>query len=149
MKFAMVRQTMNSIVPFAKAIGIDTSKVGDGTAEAVLDLAPDRMNHIGTMHAGAVFTLGEAASGGACAGAIAEQLMAGAKPVAASATIRYLKISKGNMRAEARTSRSGEEIRADLAENGKVRFEVLVGLFDETGEQTAEMQIDWSVKAAR
>ncbi|MGV6800324.1 MAG: PaaI family thioesterase [bacterium] len=144
--FEMVRSTLQTIVPFARTIGVDITEVGDGSAAAQLEFAPERANHIGTMHAGAVYTLGEAASGAACAGVFAEQLMT-LRPVAAEATIKYIKVSKGSMTATAHTDRPAEELRADLSRNGKTRFNVQVSLRDETGADTAEMMVAWAVKA--
>ena len=49
------------------ALGVDwiSEKLGRVAAVAVLDQRDEVSNHIGTMHAGAMFTLGETASGGA------------------------------------------------------------------------------------
>merc|ERR1739841_235484 len=48
------------------------------------------------MHAGAMFTLGEAASGAALGGVLGDQLLA-VRPVAADASIKYLKTGKTDL----------------------------------------------------
>ncbi len=48
-------------VPFCKHLGIQQSSREGGILE--LSLSPDMVNHLGTFHAGAIFTLAEACSG--------------------------------------------------------------------------------------
>jgi len=141
----MVKASMVNMVPFARELGVELTEVGDGSAAGKLALNDGIKNHIGTMHAGAMFTLGETVSGGASSGAFAEQLM-GIRPLAAQATIRYMKVAKGDLTATARTSDSGDVLRDRLAADGKVMFTVSVAIMDETGEEVAAMSVDWSVK---
>ena len=58
-------------------------------------------NHLGSQHAGAMFTLAETASGAAMAGGFAELIM-GLRPVAKEARIQYLKVAQGATHAKAR-----------------------------------------------
>ena len=51
-------------------------------------------NHVGSQHAGALFSAGEAASGAAFVGAFAEH-MGDITPLARNAEISYLKLAKG------------------------------------------------------
>ena len=65
------------------------------------DRLPDRAeltNHVGSQHAGALFTVAEAASGAAFLGAFADRL-AEVTPLARSAEISYEKIAKGPIEA--------------------------------------------------
>jgi acyl-coenzyme A thioesterase PaaI-like protein len=55
-------------VPFARHVGVELLTMGDGEASAQLAKRPEGLNHIATHHAGALFTLVEAASGAAMAG---------------------------------------------------------------------------------
>jgi uncharacterized protein (TIGR00369 family) len=141
----MIRAQLNQMVPFAKHIGVDITEVGEGTAKGTLELAPEKMNHIETMHAGAVYTLGEAVSGAAMSGAFAEKILA-LKPVAASGKIDYLKITKGNLVATGSTDKSAAELNKLLDDEGKARFAVNVSFQDETGEETARMVVEWAVR---
>lgn len=82
-------------VPFAGFLGIEYDTVSPG--EVVLRLADDpaKHNHIGTLHAGALFALAESASGLAVIAAIADRL-AGVTPLAARAEITYAKVARGD-----------------------------------------------------
>ena len=141
----IIKTQLNQIVPFAKHIGVEITQVGDGTATGTLALAPEKMNHIQTMHAGAVYTLGEAVSGAAMSGAFADRILE-LKPVAASGQIEYLQVTKGNLTATGQTSETPETLRAQLDADGKARFAVNVRFSDETGEETARMVVEWAVK---
>ena len=69
--YDMIKAHLSKAVPFANHTGVVIEELAAGTARATLALRPEVSNHIGTMHAGAVFTLAEAASGAAMAGAFA------------------------------------------------------------------------------
>lgn len=67
--YDLIREQLGKAVPFANHVGVELIEVGDGIGVAALDQRPETSNHIQTQHAGAMFTLGEAASGAALAGA--------------------------------------------------------------------------------
>ena len=80
--------------PFARHAGVEIVEIADGLATARLVQAEQLSNHIGTVHAGALFTLGETASGAAMVGAFAE-VATQMRPLATSAKISYLKLASG------------------------------------------------------
>lgn len=143
--FDMIKVYLDQSVPFARYIGVKIDEVGPGTARTSLVQRDEVSNHIGSMHAGAMFTLGEAASGGALAGAFADILQK-CRPVAATAEIAYLKIAKGTLTANARIDGDVPEIRAELAEHGKVRFPVVVSIIDAEGNEVVSMSVEWHVR---
>lgn len=138
----MIVAGLNAQVPFAAHAGVTIRKAGLEGGEAVLAVERAQTNHIGSVHAGALFTLGEAASGAAMAGAFADML-AGIRPVAAEANIRYLAIAKGDVAAKARIASSTAEVRETLEREGKARFAIDVELADGAGKQVAQMKVDW------
>ena len=142
--FEMIRDQMARAVPFAAHAGVELVEVGDGTGIAALPQSAESVNHIGSQHAGALFTLGEAASGAAMAGAFATVLLE-VRPVAAQASIAYRRIAKGRIRATARTTEPAEALLARLRAEGRVAFDVAVDLADEAGETVAEMVVAWHV----
>lgn len=142
--FEMIRMQMARAVPFAVHAGVELVEVGDGTGTADLPQSADSVNHIGSQHAGALFTLGEAASGAAMAGAFAPVLLE-VRPVAAQASIAYRRIARGRIRATARTAEPGETLLTRLRAEGRVAFDVAVDLTDEAGESVAEMVVAWHV----
>ncbi|WP_306250913.1 PaaI family thioesterase [Parvularcula sp. IMCC14364] len=133
------------MVPFAKSIGVVLTDMGDGTAEGTLELRPDLMNHIQTMHAGVMYSLGETVSGAAMTGAFADQIL-GLTPVAAEASIQYTKKAKGGLRATGKTDQSGETLRALVEKDGKARFRVTVTFFDETDAEVGNMNVEWAIR---
>ena len=146
--YDMIKAHMSQAIPFATHVGIELIEIGDGTATAALDQRTETSNHIKSQHAGAMFTLGEAASGAALGGALAPVLLE-VRPVASGAQISYVKIAKGRLTATAHTSAPGAELLATLKEVGKVMFSVDVDIRDEAGDTVVSMQVDWHVKAAK
>ncbi|MEE2692018.1 MAG: DUF4442 domain-containing protein [Pseudomonadota bacterium] len=143
--FETIRAQLGEAVPFAKHAGVILKSVAAGEASAELPQTPASINHIGTQHAGALFTLGEAASGGAMAGAFADQLL-GIRPVAAEASIAYKKIAKGTIAAHAHIAAPVDTLRVMLAETGRVGFDVDVSLFNNEGVEVATMKVKWDVR---
>ncbi len=143
--YEMIRDHMDASVPFAKMTGVELVEVSPERGVARLRKRPEVENHIQTMHAGAMFTLGEAASGAALGGVLGDQLMA-ARPVAADASIKYLKTGKTDLTATATANSDAEAIRKDLEEVGKVVFDINVAITDAEGVTVAEMVVNWHVK---
>ena len=146
--YDMIKTHLDAAVPFATHVGVKLLEIADGTARAELDQRPETSNHIATQHAGAMFTLGEAASGAAVAGALAPVILQ-MRPVAATANIGFLKIAKGLLTAEARTSRPGATLMAEIETTGKTAFDVTVEIRDAAGERVAEMSVNWYVSPLR
>ncbi len=145
--YDMIKAHMGQAIPFANHVGIELIEIADGTCTAAMDQRTETSNHIKTQHAGAMFTLGEAASGGALGGALAPVLLE-VRPVAAGAQIRYVKIARGRLTATARTSEPGGDLLAKLRTEGKVAFAVEVEIRDADGDTVVEMTVDWHVKTA-
>ena len=129
-------------LPFNTLIGVSA----DGEALALRD-AQTLHNHVGTVHAGALFTLGEAASGVAIARNVAAAL-GGAMPVTRSASIAYKRPARGRIRATAGLAEPVDTISARLQRDGKASFDVNVALVDDAGTEVATMTVAWYVRAA-
>jgi len=146
MIFDMIRSQMAKSVPFAAHAGVTLDRVEAGRAVASLPFRPECLNHVGTLHAAALFAVGETASGGAMAGAFAPVLTR-IKPVASEARVRYLKAARGPVRAEAGLEgRDAAALLRALESDGKVVFPVAVRLIAaEGGEVLGEMTVEWHV----
>ena len=142
--YDMILQHLNTSVPFATHTGVRLLEIGDGTARAELDQRSETSNHIDTQHAGAMFTLGEAASGAAMAGALAPVILK-ARPVASTAQIAYKKIAKGTLTAHARTDQEASGLLSTLTSVGKVTLDVSVDIKDASGDTVVEMTVNWHV----
>lgn len=60
--YDMIREPISKTVPFSSHTGIELISIENGIGEALLPAQDVTLNHIGSQHAGALFTLGEAAS---------------------------------------------------------------------------------------
>jgi len=144
--FDALKAQLSVAVPFAAHVGIVLEEIGAGAATATLDQSQATSNHIATLHAGALFTLAEAASGAAMAGMFLERLAA-LRPVAASATIDYLKPARGRITAHAVVDGAKDALLAALDAEGRVRFAVTVRIVDAEAREVARMTVDWHVAA--
>ncbi len=145
--YEMIKTHLEQSIPFANHVGITLGEIGDGIATATLDQRTETSNHIKSQHAGAMFTLGEAASGAALAGALAPVILE-VRPVASGAKISYVKIAKGTLEAHAKTDTPGAELLQTLKETGKVAFDVLVDIRDGEGDTVVTMTVGWHVRKA-
>lgn len=145
--FEIIREQLGGAVPFARHAGVKLTHVEAGLARAELEQTPTSVNHIGTQHAGALFTLGETASGGAMAGMFADRIL-NVRPIAGEAQVRYTRLAKGRITAEARVAGARENIMATFERDKKVAFDVTVTLSDDEGKEVATMRVSWTVKSA-
>ncbi len=143
--YDMIKQHMADSVPFAKFIGVELQEVSGERGVATLVKRGEVENHIQTMHAGAMFTLGEAASGAAMGGLLADQMLS-VRPVAANASIKYVKTAKTDITAIAKASVSQEAALGTLNADGKVVFDVHVDIQDADANTCAEMTVAWHIK---
>lgn len=148
MVYERIKQQMMSSLPFVNLLGIQIEAIGPGTARVVMPADARLNNHLGSQHAGAVFTLAETASGAAMAGGFAE-LILDLRPVAKEAKIEYLKLLKGGTRAEGRVEGDLATLKQSLQANGKLAFPVQVEIFDAEGTLVAKVQVEWYLSFKR
>ena len=146
--YEMIKTHLGQAVPYATHTGVELLEVADGVATARLEQRKETENHIKGQHAGAMFTLGETASGAAVAGALAPVILQ-MRPVAAMAEITYRKFAQGNLTATARTSRSGTDLLAVIEAEGKVSFDVAIDIRDADDDVVVEMKVNWYVSPTR
>jgi acyl-coenzyme A thioesterase PaaI-like protein len=146
--YDMIKSHLDTAVPFATHVGVKLLEIGDGTARAELVQRDEVSNHIKSMHAGAMFTLGEAASGAAMAGALAPVIL-DMRPVAAMGQIAFKKVAIGTLTAHAKTSQEGAALMQAIKDDGKVAFDVTVDIQNAVGETVVEMTVNWYVSANR
>jgi acyl-coenzyme A thioesterase PaaI-like protein len=143
--FDAIAAGMSQAVPFAGHLGLEITHIAEGEATVVLPERRDLTNHVGSQHAGALFTAAENASGAAFVGAFAER-MGDVTPLARSAEIAYEKIAKGPITAAARLAMPAAEALATLDRDGKVEFPCEVVLTDADGTQVATATVRWHVR---
>lgn len=143
--FDAIAQGMTQAVPFAGHLGLEITHVADGEALVVLPEGHELTNHVGSQHAGALFTVAETASGAAFVGAFAER-MGDVTPLARSAEISYEKIANGPIEASAKLGVDPAAALATLDAEGKVVFPCEVELNDADGQRVATAVVQWHVR---
>jgi uncharacterized protein (TIGR00369 family) len=143
--FDAIAQGMTQAVPFAGFLGVEVTSLSAGEATAVLPERAELKNHVGSQHAGALFTAAETASGAAFVGAFAER-MGDVTPLARNADISYEKIAKGPIEAKATLGVPANEALATLDAEGKVVFPCEIELTDASGQRVATATVQWHVR---
>jgi uncharacterized protein (TIGR00369 family) len=143
--FDAIASGMTQAVPFAGYLGVEVTSVAEGEAIARLPERSELTNHVGSQHAGALFTVAETASGAAFVGAFAER-MGEVTPLARSAEISYEKIAKGPIEASAKLGVDPAAALATLDAEGKVVFPCEVELNDADGQRVATAVVQWHVR---
>jgi acyl-coenzyme A thioesterase PaaI-like protein len=143
MDYDALKTGLRAAVPFVQVLELEYVDLGPGTATVRLPERAELTNHVGSQHAGALFTAAETASGAAFVGAFAERL-GEITPLAKAANISYEKIAKGPIDATATLDDDGliDRLEAD----GKVEFQIEVLLKDSDGQQVASASVDWHVR---
>ncbi len=143
--YAAVAAGLSQAIPFNVHLGLETVTVADDHGVVRLPDEERLRNHVGSQHAGGLFSAGEAASGAAFVGSFLD-IMGEITPLAESAEIAYKKLAKGEVTATARFAEDREELRAKLAGEGRVRFPIAVEMTDADGAIVAEMTVRWYVR---
>ena len=144
--YAAISALMPQLVPFVGTLGITYDHLDD--TRAVCGLRDEKAfhNHVGGLHAGAMFTLAETASGALVLACFEDLVQSGTTPLAASASISYSRLALGAVTATATLGRPAGQVREELAETGRtVQFPVEVVLATDDGE-TGRMTISWALR---
>jgi uncharacterized protein (TIGR00369 family) len=143
--FDAIAKGMAMAVPFIGHLGLEIAEVGPGEARVILPRRPELTNHVGSQHAGALFTAAEAASGAAFVGAFAVR-MGDVTPLARRAQIEYLKVANGPITARGVLGVEAAEALATLDAEGKVEFPCEIELTDSGGDVVATATVEWHVR---
>jgi uncharacterized protein (TIGR00369 family) len=146
--FDAIAKGLSMAVPFAAYLGLEITEVSAGEATVVLPRKAEHNNHVGSQHAGALFTVAETASGAAFVGAFAVR-MGDVVPLAKSAEIAYEKIAHGPITAKATLGMDAAAALATLDAEGKVEFPCEVELTDKDGQRVATATVHWHVRLKR
>jgi uncharacterized protein (TIGR00369 family) len=143
--FDLIAKGMSQAVPFVGHLGLEVTEIGEGEATVLMPERPELLNHVGSQHAGALFTAAETASGAAFVGAFAER-MGDLTPLARSAEISYEKVAEGPVTAKAKLGISATEAHETLDADGKVEFPCDVELTDGDAAVVAVANVRWHVR---
>ncbi|WP_030865323.1 DUF4442 domain-containing protein [Streptomyces sp. NRRL S-37] len=140
-----IGEMLAATVPMARTLNLQFLETTPERAVVALPDQADYHNHVGGPHAGAMFTLGESASGAIVLAAFGDQL-ARAVPLAVSAEIAYRKLAMGPVTATATLGRPAAEVVAELDEGARPEFPVSVAIRREDGAVTGEMTVVWTLR---
>jgi uncharacterized protein (TIGR00369 family) len=143
--YQTVKENMPTQVPMVGTLNIEYLELDAEHALLRMPDQPEYHNHIGGIHAGAMFTLAETASGAivlAEFGDMFDRLV----PLAVSATIRYLKVAMGPLTAEAVMDAEVADVLAEMDSGKRPEFNIDVAIRDESGTMTGAMTILWTLK---
>jgi uncharacterized protein (TIGR00369 family) len=146
--FHLIAKGMSQAVPFVGHLGLEITEISEGEATVVMPERSELLNHVGSQHAGALFTAAETASGAAFVGAFAER-MGDLTPLARSAEISYDKVAKGPITAKAKLGISPAKAHEILDADGKVEFPCDVELTDADGNAVAAANVRWHLRIKR
>lgn len=116
--------------PFLGYLGLEVVEARTGIAILCLRLRRDVTNHLGSVHGGAQYALGEATAI-ALAATLFPERVAHLDLLTANAAITYHRLARGDLTACAALSiEECERIRREFGERGRVCFPVNVSLTD-------------------
>jgi uncharacterized protein (TIGR00369 family) len=133
-------------MPYNAMLGVRIVEMDGGRARGTLAARPEVGNHVGTMHAGAQFSLIEATSGAAVSSAFLD-LLGRAVPLAQGCALTYRRPAHGDVVAEASISPEDvERVRVELEAHGRAHFDVPVRVTDAVGTLATEALMRWYIR---
>jgi uncharacterized protein (TIGR00369 family) len=142
-------QKVISSIPFVGLVDITVESAGPEQAVATMPWRTPIGNHVGTPHAGAMFTLAESCSGALACGLLAEQIAGGLLVVVKESTIRYRRPVVGDARAVATLLTPAAEVIAAVNDEGRADFVVSVQILGTNGGDGATAEFTWAARAPR
>jgi len=137
---------MNSVteLPFNSFVGIEANESGPALR---LPAGDQYLNHLGTVHAGALLTLAEAASGEFLLRHFGES--ADVVPVVRRLEAKFRKPARGAVVAMASGNESAlNDLKEDLAAKGRALVSLNVDLRDESGMAVMSATVEWFIQRA-
>lgn len=135
---------LSALVPFNRHVGVEVLEAAGGSGVARLVESPVIVNHVGTVHAGALFTLADAASGAAVVGMFADAIAA-LSLVVRDAEIAFLRPARGTVAAVATARETRSAIDARLERDGRAETGVDVSLTAD-GVEVARVHVRWYLR---
>jgi thioesterase domain-containing protein len=144
MPLELVRQLTEEQIAFVQRSGLKAERLESGHVRLRMPLAGNQ-NHIGSMYAGALFTLAEMPGGALFLTSFDAQRF---YPIVKDMSLRFCRPATSDIRVEARIS--GEEIQRlqkQATEHGKAEYLLELQLTDESGEVVAESRGLYQLRA--
>lgn len=131
----IARQLTEEQIAFVKRSGLKAEVLEPGLVRLCMPLAGNK-NHIGSMYAGALFTLAEIPGGALFLTSFDTQRF---YPIIKEMNLRFRRPATGDIRVEARLSAEEiERLQSEASEVGKAEYVLELELLDESGEVVAQ-----------
>ncbi|MFJ3673165.1 DUF4442 domain-containing protein [Streptomyces sp. NPDC090106] len=140
-----IGEMLAATVPMARTLNLEFLETTPHKAVVALPDQSEYHNHVGGPHAGAMFTLGETASGTIVLAEFGDQL-ARAVPLAVRAEISYRKLAMGAVTATATLGRPVADVVAELDAGERPEFPVAIEIRRADGAVTGEMTVVWTLR---
>jgi len=132
-------------IPFVRTVGIKQDREGN----LVLEFDESILNHIGTIHAGALYTLAETASGDALK-AYFPELVGKAVPLLRDSKVKFKKPAEGTVVAAACLSEDGvSRFRRQMGKKGYARIEIEVEVKSSDNSIVCAAIFNWFVRLVK
>lgn len=140
----IVRQLTEEQIAFVQRSGLKAEVLEPGHVRLRMPLAGNQ-NHIGSMYAGALFTLAEIPGGALFLTSFDSQRC---YPIAKELQLRFRRPATSDIRVEARLADEQiEQLRKQLEEQGKAEYALELRLTDASGEVVAESRSLYQLRA--
>lgn len=140
----LIRQLTEEQIAFVKRSGLKAELLEPGHVRLCMPLAGNQ-NHIGSMYAGALFTLAEIPGGALFLTSFDAQRF---YPIVKEMNLRFRRPATGDIRAEARlAAEEVERLQKQVTQEGKAEYLLQLRLTDDSGEVVAESRGLYQLRA--
>ncbi|APA99355.1 PaaI family thioesterase [Nocardia seriolae] len=141
--YEYLRAVSAALVPFGAHVGTQVTEISRERAVVEIPVLDEVCNHMGTVHAGALFTAADIAGASAFVGAAAERLHTVERLMLRGGTASYRKPAQGRIRAVATVDQA--ELAVILAATESARFELSgkASLLDDNDVVVAKFTFDY------
>lgn len=140
--------TSRLVVPFHELTRVELVDAPVGTGDVRIPDAAELRNHLGTVHGGMLFALGEIAAASAMTKLLWLEL-GRLRAITRRASIDYLKPARGAIRATASVALSLADMTEALTSAPSIDVPISVELHDAAGIKVAELHVVWFVGRPR
>ncbi|GLZ36537.1 YiiD C-terminal domain-containing protein [Actinokineospora sp. NBRC 105648] len=141
--YEQIRRMVDSVVPFNNHVGVRVTALSGTEAVAEVADLPTMRNHLGTVHAGAMFLAAEVACAGAFSGAVATRIAQVSSFVLRESKVSFLRPAKGRVRA---TGTVEAEVAARIVADTTAQRYEMTGkalLHDDEGTLVGKVDFDY------
>jgi len=139
----MTMEAILASIPYLQGHRLELVEAGRGAARLRLDLRPEMTNHVGLLHAGALYTLAETTAGVAVQGAVPEAMI-----LLRDATLRYLRPAHTDVAAVGLVDlEAARQARECFAADGRTDLAATVTVSATSGEELVEATFTYALRS--